>query len=137
VRYLLDTNICIALIRQRPSPLLARLQTFALDDLALSTITVAELAHGAAKSQRPAQNRQALEHFLMPFAVVPFDQEAALIYGDLRAELERRGTPIGPLDLLIAAQALTLDIPLVTNNRAEVGRVPNLIVEAWLADGAS
>lgn len=132
MRYLLDTNICIALIRQRSPHLLARLQTFALDDLGISTITVAELAYGAAKSQRPEQNRQALDQFLLPFALLPFDDAAAATYGTIRSHLERQGTPIGPLDTLIAAQALALEIPLVTNNTAEFARVPDLRVEDWL-----
>ena len=132
MRYLLDTNICTALIRRRSPHMLARLQTFALDDLGISTITVAELTYGAAKSQRPEQNRHALDQFLLPFALLPFDDAAATIYGSLRSHLERQGMPIGPLDLLIAAQALALELPLVTNNTAEFARVPDLRTEDWL-----
>ena len=121
------------MIRQRSAHLLARIQSFAPDDLGISTITVAELAYGAAKSQRPEQNQRALDQFLLPFLILPFDHEATAIYGRIRAQLERRGTPIGPLDLLIAAQAFALAVPLVSNNFGEFTRVPDLQVEDWLA----
>ncbi len=129
---LLDTNICIYLIKRKPPEVLQRFISYAVGDIGVSSITVAELCYGVEKSGRPAQNRQALEQFLLPLVVMPFDDEAAQVYGSIRAELERRGTPIGALDLLIAAHALALDVPLVTNNTAEFRRVPGLRVENWV-----
>jgi len=98
----------------------------------VSSVTVAELYFGVQKRQRPAQNEQALEQFLIPLAVVGFDLAAAIEYGRVRAALEKRGPPIGPLDTLIAAHALSLDLTLVTNNTREFERVPDLSVENWV-----
>ena len=129
--HLLDTDICIALIRSR-SPLIAeRLRQQEVGTVALSAITVAELAYGAGKSSRPAENRRALDQFLHPFVIAPFDLAATAAYGRLRADLERRGTPIGPLDCLIAAHALSLGHTLVTANEREFGRIPDLTIENW------
>ncbi len=100
--------------------------------MAVSSVTASELFYGAQRSQRAAQNQQAVEQFLVPLVVVPFDYESALVYGKLRAELGRQGTPIGPLDMLIAAHALRLGLPLVTNNTKEFARVADLQVEKWV-----
>jgi tRNA(fMet)-specific endonuclease VapC len=132
MKYLLDTNICIALIRRQPAALIQRLIAHPPGDVGLSTITVAELAHGAEKSARPEQNLSALAQFLLPLEVAAFDQAAALAYGRLRARLEQAGQTIGGMDLLIAAHALGLDTTLVTNNLREFQRVPGLEVEDWL-----
>jgi tRNA(fMet)-specific endonuclease VapC len=130
VKYLLDTNTCIYIINERPVAVLERFKKFVVSDLGVSSVTVGELAFGVAKS-RSARNRSALEAFLLPLSVAPFDLEAAFAYGDLRAELERRGEPIGPMDMQIAAHALCLKVTLVTNNEREFRKVPGLNVENW------
>ncbi len=132
--YLLDTNICIYVIRGRPPQVLARLQRCALGEIGLSTVTLAELQYGVAKSAFPARNQQALDAFTLPLEIVPFDTAATRAYGPLRAALERHGTPIGAMDLLIAAHALSLDVTLATNNTREFARVPGLRVENWVED---
>ena len=133
MKYLLDTNICIALIRHKPVALIQRLVVHSPGEVGVSAITVAELSHGAEKSSQPEQNRAALAQFLLPLEVAAFDQTAALAYGRLRAQLERDGQIIGAMDLLIAAHALGLETTLVTNNLREFRRVPELKVEDWIA----
>jgi len=130
---LLDTNICIYVIKRKPAEVLQRFLAYAVGDIGVSSITVAELWYGVQKSGRPAQNREALEQFLLPLMVASFDDEAAAVYGSIRAGLERLGTPIGALDMLIAAHALALDVSLVTNNTTEFARIPGLRVENWVA----
>jgi len=130
--YLLDTNICIYLIKRRPPQVLERFRRCAVGDIGLSTMTLAELQYGVAKSLFPAQNQQALDAFTLPLEVVAFDAAAAVAYGPVRAALERQGTPIGALDLLIAAHALSLGVTLVTNNPREFSRVSGLRVENWV-----
>lgn len=132
MKYLLDTNICIYLIKQRPVQVLNRLQALAIEDVGVSAITVAELSYGAAKSAYPDRNRLALAAFLAPFGVLPFSTPAADVCGRIRAELEHRGTPIGAYDLLIGAQALADGLVLVTNNEREFRRIPGLSVENWV-----
>ena len=129
--FLLDTNICAYLINRRPERVYPRLMEHRNDGVGLSSLTVAELRYGADKSSRPAQNHSALNEFLAPLNVYAFDAEAAAVYGRIRVDLERRGLPIGPLDTLIAAQALSLDAVLVTNNVREFTRVPGLRLENW------
>jgi tRNA(fMet)-specific endonuclease VapC len=131
MQYLLDTNICIYLIKQKPPKVLARFQTLALSDIGLSSITVAELEYGVCKSQQPEKNRAALMQFLIPLEIVAFDQTAATLYGSIRSDLERRGLVIGSMDMLIAAQALSLGGTLVTNNVREFSRIANLSLENW------
>jgi tRNA(fMet)-specific endonuclease VapC len=130
VKYLLDTNICIYIINERPMQVLDRFRRLATSELGISSVTVAELAFGVAKSGS-VRNRVALQTFLVPLEVAPFDLAAALTYGDVRAELERRGQPIGPLDLQIAAHALSLNATVVTNNEREFRKVVGLNVENW------
>lgn len=130
MKFLLDTNICIYIINERPKRVLDRFQRHSVSDIGISSVTAAELAFGVAKS-RSLKNRAALETFLLPINVAPFDLAAAFIYGDLRAELERRGQPIGPLDLQIAAHAISLEAILITNNEREFKRVPGLKVQNW------
>jgi tRNA(fMet)-specific endonuclease VapC len=129
VKFLLDTNICIYIINARPAHVLARFRCEVIGDIGISAITAAELAYGVAKSGS-ARNRAALEKFLVPLEIAAFD--AWWRYGDIRADLERRGQPIGSLDTLIAAHAMALDTTLVTNNMAEFSRVPGLRVENWV-----
>ena len=132
MRYLLDTNICIHIIRQKPAGLLSRLTTLSIGDVGLSTITVAELQVGVRKSRDPGRNAEALALFLLPLEIAAFDYAAAEAYGRIRAALESAGTPIGPLDTLIAGHAASLDAILVTDNVAEFSRVPGLLIENWL-----
>lgn len=131
MRYLLDTDICIYLINERPRKVLARFRRHAVGDIGVSTVTVSELAWGVAKTGS-ARNRAALDAFLLPIEIAAYDLAAALRYGEVRAELTRLGRPIGPLDAMIAAHALSLGVTLVTNNLREFGRVPNLAVENWV-----
>lgn len=129
--YLLDTNICIYLIKKHPAKVLERLTSCSPDEVALSTVTVSELAYGVSKSRAHRQNAEALQMFLAPFQVLSYSPEAAFVYGDIRAELERKGTPIGAMDLLIAAHAKALGATLVSNNLREFRRVPGLETENW------
>lgn len=129
-RYLLDTNICIYVINRKPPEVFGRFDGLSIGDIGISSITGAELAYGVAKSGS-ARNRRALEQFLAPLEVMPFDAVAMRHYGELRSRLEKQGTPIGPLDLLIAAHALALDSILVTNNLREFERIPGLALENW------
>jgi len=128
---LLDTNICIYIINARPAAVLQRFRQYRMGDIGLCSVVAAELAYGVAKSGS-LRNRQALEMFLAPLTVLPFDEAALWVYGDLRAELERQGTPIGALDTMIAAHALSQQSPLVTNNTAEFARVPGLQLDNWV-----
>ena len=131
MKYLLDTNICVYLIRQKPPTLLQKFTQFAVADIGISTITVAELQYGVYRSAHQTKNQQALEQFLIPLAILDFDYDAANSYGRLRAHLEARGTPIRALDTLIAAHALALQLTLVTNNVGEFARVEGLRIEDW------
>ena len=128
---LLDTNICIYIINAKPPAVLERFQQYRLGDVGLCSVVAAELAFGVAKSGS-ARNRQALEMFLAPFEILPFDASAIWAYGDLRADLERRGTPIGSLDTMIAAHALSQRAVLVTNNTREFAKVPGLLLDNWV-----
>lgn len=133
MRTMLDTNICIYLIRQRSQSLLDRLRSFPVGDVGISVITLAELQYGVSKSSQPKRNRDALEQFLSPLEVALFDRQATIAYGTIRAALERKGLPIGAMDLLIAVHALALGVPLVTDNEREFRRVPGLRVENWVS----
>ena len=131
MKYLLDTNICIYIIKQKPSWVVKRFSAHAIDSIGLSTVTVSELSYGVAKSPKRTQNGQALQEFLLPLRIAPYDSRAAEIYGPIRATLEQAGNPIGPLDTMIAAHASSLDVTLVTNNVAEFSRVAGLRIENW------
>lgn len=133
MRVLLDTNVCIYVIREHPAEVLRRFEEYTVGDIAVSSITVAELYFGARKSRRPAQNERALEQFLLPLEITEFGREAAAVYGKIRAALERRSAPIGPLDTLIAAHAVSLSLTLVTNNVHEFERVPELALDNWVS----
>lgn len=128
---LLDTNICIHVINARPPEVLKRFRQYRMGEIGVCSVVAAELAYGVAKSGS-ARNRQALELFLAPLEILPFDEPALWAYGDLRAELERMGTPIGALDTMIAAHALSVNNTLVTNNTGEFARVPGLRVQNWV-----
>ena len=130
---LLDTNICIYIINVRPAAVRARFQQYRLGDIGVSSVVAAELAYGVAKSGS-ARNQQALEMFLAPLSVLPFDDAAAWACGRLRADLERRGTPIGSLDTMIAAHALSQQALLVTHNTREFAQVRGLQLADWAAE---
>ena len=129
--YLLDTNICIYLIRKHPAKVLERLMACSPDDVALSVVTLSELAYGVSKSQAQQKNREALELFLSPFQVLEYPADAAFAYGHIRAELEIKGTPIRGMDLMIAAHAVAAGATLVSNNLKEFRRVSGLKTENW------
>ena len=131
MRYMLDINACIALIRERSPQILRRLKRQEAGDVGISTITLAELRFGVAKSSRPEQNARALEEFLLPLEIVAFDEAAALACGAVRADLERRGTKIGGNDTLIGAHAMSLPVTLVTNNTKEFSRIRGLKIVDW------
>ncbi len=128
---LLDTNICIYIINSRPPEVLERFHRYRLGEIGVSSVVAAELSYGVAKS-RSGRNRKALEMFLAPLEVLPFDEQAVWAYGELRARLEASGNPIGSLDTLIAAHALSIDAVLATNNLREFARVEGLRLENWV-----
>ncbi len=128
---LLNTNICIYIINAKPPVVLERFKRYRMGEIGLCSVVAAELAFGVAKSGS-ARNRQALAMFLAPLTVLPFDDAAVWAYGDLRADLERRGTPIGSLDTMIAAHALSQQALLVTNNTREFSKVPGLQLDNWV-----
>ena len=132
IRYMLDTDICIYLIKEKDPLLKLKLYDKGIGCCAISSITLAELANGVQKSRKVEQNKLALGLFLTPFELLPFSTEAAFIYGIIRQQLELSGKIIGGYDLLIAAHALADGLTLVTNNTAEFSRVDGLHVENWV-----
>jgi tRNA(fMet)-specific endonuclease VapC len=131
MKYLLDTNICIYIIKKKPPAVLKKVKSKHPGQIAISTITLAELEYGIARSRYPDRNRIALLEFLLPFTILDFDQAASAQYGHIRSLLQSRGKPIGPMDLLLAAQAKSHGLVLVTNNEKEFKRVEGLQVENW------
>jgi tRNA(fMet)-specific endonuclease VapC len=131
MKYLLDTNICIYIIKQKPSVVVDRLQKIKVNEIGISVITLAELEYGVSKSNFPERNKLALIQFLTPFEILPFSEFAASIYGRIRSDLEKKGQIIGPYDLLIGAQALSEKLTLVTNNEREFQRIPGIAIENW------
>ena len=129
--YFLDTNICINIIRKKSPQLLKKLVSHDISKIAISTITLSELEYGLEKSVDPNRNKLALIEFLALITVLPYDDQAAYMYGKIRALLEKKGNLIGPLDMLIGAHALASKATLVTNNRREFERIPGLKVEDW------
>ncbi|MEH2194745.1 MAG: type II toxin-antitoxin system VapC family toxin [Nostoc sp.] len=132
MRYLLDTNICIYLIKQKPQKVLDKFQTLSISDVGISSITIAELEYGVAKSQQQDKNRIALMQFLLPLEIVEFNQASATIYGSIRSDLESQGLIIGAMDMLIASHAVSLGVTLVTNNVREFSRISTLLLENWV-----
>ena len=130
--YLLDTNICIYLINKKPDTVVERIKKFQPSQIKLSVISIAELEYGVSKSKKREKNRSALVHFASAFDIIDFCDEDAEIFGLIRANLEKRGHIIGPYDMQIAAQAITRDLILVTNNTREFERVENLKLENWV-----
>lgn len=131
MRYMLDTNIFIYLCKGTYPAIADRIRTFGPGDIVISSITLAELEFGIAKSSKPEKNRKHFQEFLLPFEILSFDSGAAVEYGTIRHTLEKAGLPIGPMDMLIAAHALAADVCLVTNNEREFTRVSGLRIENW------
>ena len=129
--YMLDTNICIYAIKNKPEQVLERLEANLSKGLCISAITLAELEHGVEKSSRPDRNAAALLQFLSILDVLPFDDLAAVEYGKICAYLQRLGKPIGTMDMLLAGHVLAEGLTLVTNNVREFERVPELKIENW------
>ena len=129
---MLDTNICIYTIKQKPIEVLNRFKQEISDGLCISAITLAELKHGIEKSVKPERNELALAQLLAALTVIPFDDLAAVEYGKIGAYLQKQGTPIGTMDMLIAASALSEGMTLVTNNTREFERIPELSLENWV-----
>jgi len=130
---MLDTNICIYIIKQKPVNAINRFRQLQISSIAISSITLSELEYGVMKSSKPDQNQLALSQFVAPLEILPYGDDAAQHYGKLRACLEKQGTPIGSLDMLIAAHALSVNCTLVTNNEKEFSRVPGLQIENWIS----
>jgi tRNA(fMet)-specific endonuclease VapC len=131
MKLLLDTNICIYIIKQQPATVLKRFLEYQVGDIGISSITLSEMHHGVAKSTHREKNAKALDEFIIPLEVVSFDEEAALVYGDIRTTLEKAGTPIGSMDMLIAAHAVSLGVSMVTNNTREFSRIHGLTILDW------
>ena len=132
MKIMLDTDICIYLIKHNPPIVLEHFEKYHVGDIGISSITLSELRYGVAKSLHREKNYEALEEFLIPLEVIPFDEKAAETYGDLRAALEQSGKLIGAMDMLIAAHARSILLTLVTDNMDEFSRVPDLHVENWV-----
>ena len=132
--YLLDTNSCIFIKNKKPKHVLERLHRVIKEKVYISTITIAELQYGVYNSSYIEKNRISLTEFLAPFELLTFDDSDAERYGIIRADLTKAGKPIGPYDMLIAAQALAKDLILVTNNVNEFMRVEGLKIEDWKSE---
>ena len=133
IRYMLDTDTCISLLKARPEKISRRISRLPVEDVGISSIVAAELWYGVALSEKKKQNEAALRDFLDFVNVLDWPSGACPVYGRIRAHLKKKGTPIGAMDLLIASHASFLNAVLVTNNTREFDRVPELKVENWLA----
>lgn len=132
MEFMLDTNICIYIIKRKPANVIERFKQIAISQIGVSAITLSELSYGVSKSSKPDQNQIALAQFIAPLEILSYGDEAVQYYGNLRAYLEKQGTPINSLDMLIAAHALSTACTLVTNNEEEFSRIPNLKIENWV-----
>jgi len=132
MKYMLDTNTCIAIMKKRPSELKTKLKRIPIGEIGVSSIVVAELWYGICQSQKPKDNEEALNDFLSYVTVLDWPLHAAPVYGKIRTELKKKRTPIGAMDLLIAAHALALNMVVVTDNVKEFRRVAKLKVENWI-----
>lgn len=133
MKLMLDTNICICLIKRWSEKIIGNLKKHTAGEVGISSITLAELQYGVVKSRHKKQNRIALEEFVLPLEIAPFDEKAAETYGIIRSQLEKTGKPIGSLDTLIGAHALCLGVTLVANNVREFKRIKGLKVVDWTA----
>lgn len=130
-KYILDTNICIYIIKQKPEKVYKKFRDLTQGIVGISSITLAEMQYGIGKSSKPVKNQKALDQFLQPLSILDFNTVAAIEYGKIRSDLEKKGTPIGSLDVLIAAHARSVGAILVTNNTKEFNRVAELKIENW------
>ena len=130
--YMLDTNICIYVMKNRPEKVLERFKKELNNGMCISSVTLAELEYGMKNSTNPAKNEQSLLKFLLPLSILPFGTAAASEYGEIRTYLQNQGTPIGPLDMLIAGHARAEGLILVTNNVREFERVQGLKLDNWV-----
>ncbi len=131
MKYLIDTDICIYIMNERPSDVIDKFKPFSVGDIGISTITVSELQYGVEKSMRQKQNQLRLDEFLAPFAILSYNEPAARIYGYVRFQLEKLGQSIGHLDLLIAAHALSQNLIIVTNIDKKFAHIDGLEIENW------
>ena len=132
MKYLLDTNICIYIINEKPKKVLRKFEQYPVHEFAISSITHAELQFGVEKSKKKDINQNALDEFLLPLTILPFHGKNLVVcYGEIRAFLESKGKTIGPLDTLIAAHALSLDLTIISNNIKEFSGIRNLKCENW------
>ena len=136
MKVMLDTNTCIVIIKRKPLHVLRRFNAYRVGEIGISWVTLAELEFGVAKSQHLENNQAALDEFVLPLEIANFDRETARVYGRVRAMLEKKGTPIGSLDTMIGAHALSLGVTLATNNTREFSRIKELTVVNWLDSGA-
>jgi tRNA(fMet)-specific endonuclease VapC len=133
MKVMLDTNTCIAIIKRKPPRVLKRLSAYKVGEIGISWVTLAELEFGVAKSRHLEKNQAALDEFVLPLEIANFDREAARVYGGVRATLEKKGSPIGSLDMMIGAHALCLGATLATTNTREFSRIKGLTIVDWLA----
>jgi len=131
MKFMLDTNICIYIIKKKPQKVQEHFRRYLAGDIGISSITLAELQYGVAKSQHVQENQEALKEFVLPLEIAQFDEEAARAYGTVRAGLEKSGKPIGAMDTLIGAHALSLGLTLVTNNTKEFKQIKKIKVVDW------
>lgn len=131
MKFMLDTNTCIYIIKQKPPKALKHFKAYSVGEIGISSIALAELRYGVAKSQHVQKNQEALDAFILPLEIVDFDEKAAKVYGEIRAALEKAGNLIGSMDMLIGAHALSLGLTLVTNNTREFKQIKNLKVADW------
>lgn len=130
--FLIDTNICIYIMNDHPPEVIQKFREIGVGNIGISSITVSELQYGACKSKQIKKNLKRLDEFLSPFEVLAYDENASNYYGKIRSNLEEQGNVIGPLDMLIAAHALSENLTLITNNEKEFNRVKSLKVENWV-----
>jgi len=130
--YLIDTNICIYIMNEYPPEVIQKFREIGVGNICISSITVSELQYGVHKSKQIKKNRKRLDEFLSPFEIISYDESASKHYGQIRSYLEKQGNLIGPLDMLIAAHALSENLTLITNNEKEFKRVKSLKVENWV-----
>lgn len=135
MKVMLDTNTCIALIKRKPPQVLDRFDAYKVGEIGISWITLAELEFGVAKSRHQEKNQAALDEFVLPLEIAYFDREAARVYGRVRAALEKKGAPIGSMDTMIGAHALSLGATLATNSTREFSRIKGLALVDWLKGG--
>lgn len=131
MQFLLDTNTCIFIIKRQPPVVLKKFLEYQIGDIGISSITLSELRYGVAKSEYKKKNAAALDEFILPLEIFPYDEQVTAIYGNIRADLEKSGRPIGAMDMLIAAHAISLNATLVTNNTREFKRVHGLNITDW------